>query len=162
MNKTKQMARELFYTGKTTMTPTEDEEIELQQKYGRSSRRTFNDEIDDIMKYAEEDSSYLSSDGDTLEDQAKELQIEVQKYAKNLVANIFDKLEDDYNLDINNLDPHKYRRLNERFEVIKKSVWRQIMLSKLDDRIKQFLARNIEKTEDISQLLIELLFYINP
>jgi hypothetical protein len=161
MDRTRHIARQVFYTGKTDLIPDEEEELELKHKYNLEVPRSdfkFNDEVDEYLDEYEEDGEYLSDSGG--KEASKKLQEALfPPYARAAVGRIIDELEDDYNLDINNLDPKKYRRLDQNLETIKKAAYRKIMFSQIPDPTKQRLARNIEKSNSVAKLFITLLLY---
>jgi hypothetical protein len=144
--RTKQIARDLFYTGKTDITPTEDEELQLKQKYGLEVpyKSTFQHEVDGILAPSEDAEEGFTST--------------LSKVTSRYLGNLYDEIEDDYNLDITNRDVEKYNKLENNFEAIKKAIYRKVMLSKLPETEKNMVSKRIESSKDINQLLSYLEF----
>lgn len=159
MNNTRTIARKLFYTGECDMLPSEEEERELRTKYGMTFpyKNRFNQMVDDFTEEQEEPiPGDLSPDVDE-EPVEKIFQNPFPPHARMFVAKLVDELDDDLNLDVNNVDPKKYKRIESRFPEIKKTIWRKIMLSRLSDPVKQDLARGVERSQSFRRMLAYLL-----
>lgn len=145
-NNTKRIARQIFFTGRTDIEPTEDEEYDLKTRYGLDLPKPgkFNDEVEEVVSYYEDEEV-----GPTLDDK-------FPPHTKHVLARIADEIEDEFRLDLDNDDPKKYIRLNNKLEAFKKFVWRRIMLSKLPDFVKEDLDRIIDRAETAEAILMTL------
>lgn len=147
MNNTKYIARSLFYTGDCDYTPSEEEERELNVKYGMSFpyKNKFNKLADKYTKEQEEQ-------------EEANTQNDLIPHTRLAIADLIDEIEDEYNLDVNNLDPKKYKRLENRFEDVQKHIWKKIMMSNLPDVIRKNLAKHVERSKSVFEILMFLLF----
>lgn len=156
MNKTRHAARELFYTDTCSRPLDEEEEHEIRTKYNLTPppKKYFDVQVDDILDRIgdEEDGEYIDSQ--------KPKGTPLHPIARTMAAAIVDEIEDDYNLDINNLDPKKYARLNdpEKFEKVKAAALRKISLSRMPEGMKKHLYNNVDRTTSARQLITTLLF----
>lgn len=152
MSNTRKMARKLFYTDECDFIPSEEEERELNTKYGMQYpyKNKFNSLVD----------TYTSEEQEEKPEQGISEPNNFKPYTRITIGEIVDSIEDDYNLDVNNLDPKKYKRLESRFEEIKKQVWRKIMLSRLPEPVKRELGRIVEKSESFRRMYAALLMKV--
>lgn len=150
MSNTRHIARKLFYTDECDYLPSEEEERELNTKYGIKFpyKNKFDSLVDEYTTEEQEELPNTSSTGFT-------------PFSRMIISKIVDEIEDDYNLDVNNLDPKKYKRLEARFEEIQKQVWRKIMFSGLPDQIKKDVARLVERAETFQQMYAALLMKVS-
>lgn len=153
MSNTRKIARKLFYTDDCDYIPSEEEERELNTRYGMEYpyKNKFNSMVDEYTSEEQEEKPTTSSPSDN----------PFKPYTRITLSEIIDQIEDDYNLDVNNRDPKKYKRLEDRFEDIKKQVWRKIMLSKLPDVIKQELGRLVDRAESFRRMYSALLMKVS-
>jgi len=147
MNNARRIARELYYTGTTTSNPSREEAEEIKDKYNLDVpyQNEFNSEVDSVL-HGEEDEQ------DALPDH-------MIPHSRKFIASIYNDIEDEYNLDINNTDPRKIKRLDSRFERIQRNVWRKIMLSRIDEKLKRQVGAAIERKESMAELLMYLAMF---
>jgi len=155
MNNTRKIARQLFYTDKCDILPTEEEERELNIRYGMKYpyKNKFNSLVDE---YTSEEQEELSSSTTKIFTASP-----FTPYSRLFLSEIVDEIDDEYNLDVDNLDANKYERLEVRFEEIKKQIWRKIMLSKLPDPVKTQIGRGIDKSKNFLEMYSFLLLKVS-
>jgi len=147
--RTKQIARDIFYTGNTRIVPTEDETLLLKQKYGLTVPNSNN--------FQKQVNSFLNP-ADDAEDAEEHIGSMLSKITRGFLSRLYDEIEDDYNLDLPNRDPKKYEKLEDNFTQIQKAIWRKVSLSKLPEPEKNSVAKRILKATTVSALLSYLEF----
>lgn len=146
---TKRIARQLFYTGNTDIEPTEEEEYKLNTKYGITipKKDRFKKEVAKVMKYNEDEEGGSAIPEDRL-----------PPTVKSAISRIYDELEDEFNLDIDNKDPKKYQRLQQRFDVFKKAAWRKVMFLEIPEIYKRDLSKRIDSATTPEEILLLLCY----
>jgi hypothetical protein len=135
----KRLARQLYYTGKTTRVPSEEEETELISKYNLPYKHqpSFNSAISNITA------------------PVKKPEPANDRHA---LADVVDDFEELFKVDIKNLSTRQFVVLEDKIAMVKEYFIAKIRRSEMSDWYKQSLIKDIEECETASSILV-LLYY---
>lgn len=135
----KRLARQIYFTGKTTRVPTEEEETELRDKYNLNYKHqpAFNSAVQSIVKPAKTPEP---------------------AHDRHVLADIVDDFEARFKVDLDNVSTRKYIVLEDKIKLVKDYFQAKIRASDMSDWYKQSLARDIDGCETANALLV-LLYY---
>lgn len=141
----KRLARQIYFTGKASRVPTEEEESTLQSKYKIAYKHqpTFNNTVADLVRgeVSPEKKDTGTSD-------------------RHKLADIVEAFEELFNVDLDNVSTGQYRALEKKLNMVKEYFTLKIEKSDMSRWYKASLKQEISNCETANSLLVLLYFRV--